>query len=131
LIVGLLAISAIFGVVTPFMVQAFAAESTPLRIAIVVLSVFPLGFVLGLGFPTGMRFGFAINEKLTPWLWGINGAASVCGSVLSVVLSMFLGISFSYWCGFAFYILALVCVLKLNKGTSASAPAASVPETIN
>ncbi|HEY9773210.1 MAG TPA: hypothetical protein V6C81_05315 [Planktothrix sp.] len=114
LIIGLFAVSAVFGLATPTIVESFSSHPTPERIGIVILCLLPLGFVLGLGFPTGMRLGFGLNEKLTPWLWGINGAASVCGSVLSVLLSMLLGISFSYWLGCAFYVLAAYCALKMG-----------------
>lgn len=115
LLIAVLIVTAIFGLATPALVHALAPESTPVRVGASIASLFPVGFVLGLGFPAGMRLGFKHNEALTPWLWGINGAASVLGSVLSVVLSMFAGISVSYWCGFLFYALALACCLKLQK----------------
>jgi hypothetical protein len=115
LLVAVLVVTAIFGLATPTLVHSLAPESTPVRIAASIASLFPVGFVLGLGFPAGMQLGFKHGEKLTPWLWGINGAASVLGSVLSVVLSMFAGISVSYWCGFLFYATALFCCMKLEK----------------
>lgn len=119
LLASVLVVTAIFGLATPALVHALAPESTPVRIAASIASLFPVGFVLGLGFPAGMRLGFRHSQVLTPWLWGINGAASVLGSVLSVVISMFLGISVSYWCGFAFYAIALYCCLQLEKRESA------------
>lgn len=115
LLVAVLVVTAIFGFATPTLVHALAPESTPVRIAASIASLFPVGFVLGLGFPAGMRLGFRHSQHLTPWLWGINGAASVLGSVLSVVLSMFFGISVSYWFGFLFYAVALMCCIKLEK----------------
>lgn len=115
LLIAALVVTAIFGLATPTLVHALAPQSTPIRIAASIVSLFPVGFVLGLGFPAGMRLGNRHNQQLTPWLWGINGAASVLGSVLSVVLSMFLGITVSYCCGFAFYAIALYCCLKLEK----------------
>jgi|JYMV01.1.fsa_nt_gi hypothetical protein len=120
LLASVLVVTAIFGLATPALVHALAPESTPVRIAASIASLFPVGFVLGLGFPAGMRLGFKHSQVLTPWLWGINGAASVLGSVLSVVISMFLGISVSYWCGFAFYAIALYCCLQLEKRESAN-----------
>jgi len=115
LLAAVLVVTAIFGLATPALVHALAPESTPMRIGASIASLFPVGFVLGLGFPAGMQLGFKYGEKLTPWLWGINGAASVLGSVLSVVISMFAGISVSYWCGFLFYATALYCCLQLEK----------------
>ena len=31
------------------------------------------------------------NELLVPWAWGANGAASVVGSILSIVLALSIG----------------------------------------
>jgi hypothetical protein len=52
----------------------------------------------------------AMREKpsLAPWLWGINGAASVCASVLAVVIALAAGISAAFWMGAACYAVALV-----------------------
>jgi MFS family permease len=124
LLVAVLVVTAIFGLATPTLVHALAPESTAVRIGASVASLFPVGFVLGLGFPAGMRLGFKHGQNLTAWLWGINGAASVLGSVLSVVLSMFVGISMSYWCGFIFYAIALYCCITLEKREPIRAEAA-------
>ena len=58
-------------------------------------------------FPLGMR---AAREqaRLTPWLWSINGASSVFGSVLAIVLALELGITVSYWTGTASYLVAAI-----------------------
>ena len=37
----------------------------------------PAGFLMGFGFPTGMRLVSTINARPMPWFWGINGGAGV------------------------------------------------------
>ncbi len=66
----------------------------PARVTIAMLLVAPLGFVMGIPFPTGLKI-VKDNEaiRFIPWAWGINGAASVLGSVMSILLAMTLGFS--------------------------------------
>lgn len=63
------------------------------RIGISIAAIMPLGFLLGFAFPTGMRLVNAIDERPTPWFWGVNGATGVLASVLGVMFSMALGIN--------------------------------------
>jgi len=52
----------------------------------------PLGFCLGMPFPAGIamlrRRGL---EPFIPWAWGINGAASVTGSMLNLLSGITFG----------------------------------------
>lgn len=61
------------------------------RILLTFLLLFPLGFCMGTMLPLGMRRASAWRADSTPWLWGVNGAASVLGSVTAFVLAMNLG----------------------------------------
>ena len=79
--------------------------STPLRIAVAIALLVPLGLVMGMGFPIGMRAASSW-PAWTPWWFGINGAASVCGSVLAMVISLSLGIRATLLVGAACYGLA-------------------------
>lgn len=85
-----------------------AFDSSPLwlRIALCVVVILPIGLLLGFGFPTGMRMISAIDNRPTPWFWGINGAAGVLGSSLGLALSIAWGIN-------ATVIFAGVCYLLL------------------
>jgi hypothetical protein len=107
-IVLLLAVLVIFGALTPYAMRQFASASTPVRIAISVLILGPLGFFMGMAFPIGMARAMREKPPLAPWLWGINGAASVCASVLAVVIALAAGISAAFWVGAACYAVALV-----------------------
>jgi hypothetical protein len=106
-LVGLLVLLVAFGFATPSLLQTFAASATAVRIAIAVAMLFPLGLVMGTAFPIGMRAAAARAPALAPWLWGINGATSVCASVLAVAVALTAGISASYWTGAACYTMAV------------------------
>ena len=109
-ILFLLLISALGGVggFTPLVVSAFRGAETPVRIGIAVgILCFP-GFFMGMPFPLGMKIASGQSPSLTPWLWGINGAASVCASVLAVAVSLWWGISATFWLGVACYVLATI-----------------------
>ena len=62
--------------------------TTPVRIGTAVLLLFPVGLLMGMAFPLGMKLAAARAQELTPWLWGLNGAASVLASVLSVCIAL-------------------------------------------
>jgi uncharacterized integral membrane protein len=59
-----------------------------------------------------MKLAEARRPSLTAWLWGINGAASICAAVLAVVISSSRGISVAWWTGVAAYIIAAALVLR-------------------
>jgi len=105
---ALVAVLAVFGVATPFLIHAFAAATTPVRIAVAVALLFPIGLPMGTAFPLGMRLASTSAPALTPWLWGINGATSVGASVLAVVIALNAGIAASFWTGVACYVAAAV-----------------------
>lgn len=59
---------------------------------IVVLVAAPLSVGLGLCFPIGLRLVRRHSEDATAWMWGVNGACGVLGSIIAVAVSMWLGI---------------------------------------
>ena len=100
-----------FGVLTPSIIGQFRASVTPVRIAAAVGVLLPLGLFMGMAFPIGMGLASARSPALTPWLWGVNGATSVCASVLAVVIALAFGISRAFWAGTACYALAAAAFL--------------------
>jgi hypothetical protein len=75
-----------------------------------VVTLLPIGFFMGMAFPIGMRRALKDSPAVAPWLWGVNGAASVCASVLVVVIALGAGISAAFWVGTLCYALALLAV---------------------
>jgi len=91
-----------------------------LRIPIAVVVLAPLGLVLGMPMPTGIRLLAQRAPELIPWAWGVNGASSVVGSVGAVALAMVSGFDHALLVGAVLYLAGLVFV---SRAASASAVA--------
>lgn len=105
------------GIYAPDIVLAFQGSTTPARIATALALILPIGFFLGMPFPLGLAVASDRANALTPWFWGINGATSVCGSVVSLAVALMAGISATFWTGCAFYFLACVAFLWMRRET--------------
>lgn len=121
---GMLALGAIVvavgfaGLLTPWLAQAFADAGTPVRITVAAVSIAAIGVLMGMAFPLGLRAAARQSPGLTPWLWGLNGAASVCASVLAVALSLEAGIAVSNGTGTVCYLLAFLAFLTATRQPS-------------
>lgn len=116
----LLVVLLVFGAITPYIIIAFREQPTLMRVIISSLILFPLGLFMGMAFPVGMAAASKTSAEITPWLWGINGAASVCATVISVMIAMTWGISSSYWTGFICYVIAVIAFLYIAKKSSSA-----------
>jgi hypothetical protein len=111
----LLAVVLALGILTPRIIDAVDGATTPMRILVAVLLLMPLGLLMGMPFSLGMRAAAARPGTPTAFLWGINGATSVCASVLGMVLALFLGISIAFWGGLLAYVVATVSLLVITR----------------
>src|SRR6266699_1854709 len=91
------------------------------RAGLCVLVLAPAGFLMGFGFPTGMRLVSAISTGPTPWFWGINGAAGVLAASVAVATSIAFSIDTTLRIGAACYLLvAAPAVLLMSAGARSS-----------
>ncbi len=96
----------IYPVVFPFLI----VSSTTVKIAAVVLMVFPMGFLMGMPLPLGIRATEREEPRLIPWAWSINGATSVLGTTLAFATAMNYGFTVALLSGFTVYALAIAVV---------------------
>jgi len=75
----------------PMLFQLAVALPDAVRIAISVALIAPLAFFMGLPFPLGLAQAEAIDLRLVPWAWAVNGCASVVGAVLATLLAIHFG----------------------------------------
>ena len=95
------------------------------RLLVSGVLLIPLGFVMGMPFPTGLRALAALPapeflaaeesaENAVEWAWAMNAAASVLGSVLAMVIAIQFGLTVTLSCGAAAYLLALLLMPTLR-----------------
>jgi predicted membrane-bound spermidine synthase len=99
-----------FALVTPLVIHRFDSATTPIRIAAAAAMLVPIGFLMGMPFPIGMKMASLRPNAPTAFLWGINGAMSVCASVLAVLIALSWGISLAFWAGCVSYAVALAAL---------------------
>ncbi len=102
----LVALVALYLLGTPLVFDALLGVPLPLRVAVSVLLLVPLGLVLGGFFPLGIRMAERVNPQLVPWAWAVNGCATVVGTLVAVIAGM-------TW---SFVVVALVALLAYVVG---------------
>ncbi|CAN5374795.1 hypothetical protein BH10CYA1_BH10CYA1_20480 [soil metagenome] len=103
---------AVFAFLLQPITQSFIASEAPIRILLCTALLSVPGFFMGMAFPIGMRLAQNRAPQSAPWLWGINGATSVCASVIAAFISLNWGIHLAFWTGIGIYCLAFVFFLK-------------------
>lgn len=93
-----------------------------LRALVCLALTVPGGILLGFGFPTGMTLCEQRSSRITPWLWGINGAAGVLGSAVALATNISLGLDKTMMLGALCYALLLPAALILSKPRPADGP---------
>src|SRR6266576_778866 len=99
------------------------------KLAVSAIVLIPLGFAMGMPFPTGLRsfaetsvldlpaseLGEPLNTEgnAVEWAWAMNAASSVLGSVLAMVVAIHFGLNVTLACGAAAYLLALALLPTL------------------
>lgn len=99
----------------PVVFQHFIDYSLFGRIGISVLSLLPLGLLMGMPFPLGIRAVSETSSAIIPWVWGVNGGMSVLASVLATAVSINSGFRVAQLIGLAGYSLALVACLFFRR----------------
>lgn len=105
----------------PLLINAEIGQAIAIKIILTALAVAPLSFFMGQAFPLGIKI---INRDaktyLIPWLWAVNGAASVLASVLAIFFAMYFGFTTVFTLGAAIYLLTLAIVaLGFRPGPTA------------
>ncbi len=90
-----------------------------LRIGLSVLLIAPLGFLMGMPLPLGMSLLRERGHSFVLWAWGVNGVASVVGSIGCVLLAHAAGYRSAFLVSAACYLAALLSLIRAAKPASA------------
>jgi hypothetical protein len=95
--------------------SSLSAATLPWRVLTSAAVIFPAGLLMGFGFPTGMRLVTRLDARLTPWLWGVNGASGVLAAGIAVACSIGFSIDVTIRAGGVCYALLLLFALLLLR----------------
>jgi len=109
----------------PMILSALIGLPFLVKLLISALLLAPLGFAMGMPFPTGLRWLAGNNVEAedstvapvepsnskegnaVEWAWAMNAASSVLGSVLAMVIAIQFGLNLTLACGSVAYLFAL------------------------
>ncbi|MCC6673267.1 MAG: hypothetical protein IT458_19540 [Planctomycetes bacterium] len=100
----------------PWFLHATLALQEWQRVALTIACIAPVAFVMGMPFPTGLRALHGESQSVVAWAFGVNGAASVLASILSIVLAMELGFTAVFLAAAALYLVA-ACTVPHTAGS--------------
>lgn len=84
------------------------------KLFVCVAIIAPLAFCMGMPFPLGLARVTAANPEIVPWAWGINGCASVVGSVLAAIFAIHGGFNVVMGLGLLMYAAAAVSFWRFS-----------------
>jgi hypothetical protein len=113
LFLALAAVAAVTMSLSGVLFDLFAGRSLQLRAAAMLAVLAPLGILMGMPFPIGLRRAGLDRSDLIPWLWGINGFTSVIGSIGATMLAIAFGYNSATVAGIAAYLIALLAAGRI------------------
>ena len=123
-LVSLTAVLLLYAVVLPSVLNSLVGAAFGVKLLISGALLVPLGFAMGMPFPTGLRAlcgpgSGSTTSNAVEWAWAMNAAASVLGSVLAIVTAMEYGLTTTLMCGATAYALAALLRPRAPRLTSA------------
>jgi hypothetical protein len=107
IITGLIILDLVF---VPWLLASTVGYSFFFKLLLSGLVLIPLGFLMGMPFPTGLRL-----IRTVEWAWALNAAASVLGSVMAMVIAIHFGLTVTLACAALSYLLAGLCSRSLES----------------
>ena len=120
-VLGCVALGAsLLALVLSGLLSALVGLPLPLKMALTVVLIAPLGFVMGMPFPTGLARLEEWHAPAVRWAWSLNAAASVLGSVGALLCSIYLGLIQTLIIGGLLYVAALAVLarVRINAGSA-------------
>jgi len=102
------------------LLTALVGLPLPVKEAVTVVLIAPLGFIMGMPFPAGLERLERWHAPSVRWAWSLNAAASVLGSVGALVCAIYLGLVQTVIIGGLFYVAALAVVERVRLQAEAA-----------
>jgi hypothetical protein len=117
----------LYVLIIPGLLHRLVGLPFAVKLPVSAVLLVPLGFAMGMPFPTGLRAlaGNPVplfpapeksdaNDNSVEWAWAMNAASSVLGSVLAMVVAIQFGLNTTLACGALAYLLAFFLTRTLQ-----------------
>ena len=114
---AIIVVSLAYSWMLPSLFASWVAWARPLRIMVSVAYLFPLGLLLGMPLPSGIRVIGERRPGVLAWAWGVNGAMSVLGATLAIHVAMSAGFARVAMYGAIIYAGAGLIGLRMSRSS--------------
>ena len=111
---GVALLAGVLAAVLSNLLTALVWLPLPVKMTLTVILIAPLGFVMGMPFPSGLARLETWHPPSVRWAWSLNAAASVLGSVGALVCAIYLGLLQTLIIGGLFYVAALAVAMRVR-----------------
>ncbi|MEO8483430.1 MAG: hypothetical protein ABI634_14545 [Acidobacteriota bacterium] len=112
---GCAALAMAFAFVADGVASHMVDASRTMRIVMTVVMVAPVGVVMGMFVPVGLRLTRQIHGRDTPWYWALNGVVSVLCSALAVLVAITMGVHANFVVGSLAYVATAPALIALVR----------------
>ena len=103
----------LYSFVYPILMDMISPFSLLSKILLICISLFPVGFFMGIPFPMGIKILGKNHAGLIPLAWAVNACLSVIAPVISVMVALELGFRAVLWFGSLAYFSAFISLTFL------------------
>jgi hypothetical protein len=102
---------------SPVLVAALVDWALPFglgaRLTVTAAALLPLGALMGMPFPSGLRIADQADPRGVAAFWGANAVTSVLGTAAAMALAVTVGFSAALWLGAGLYAVAALVALLI------------------
>jgi hypothetical protein len=84
------------------------------RMVVGIAILFPLTIAMGMPYPLGLRMVSKLDNANILWMYAMNAAGSIIGSVLAMIIALSMGFKMALLLGGGFYALAMLVVMTVK-----------------
>ena len=114
-IVGIALVAVAFVVAVGPIISWAVPFSREVRLAVALVVLVPVGMLLGIPMPAGIRLLSARAPQMVTWAWGMNGALSVVGATLAIFIAMNWGFQITLLAAAATYLVGLSALVIATR----------------
>lgn len=103
----------IYSLIQPLVFSLILSYSLTFKVFIIFLTLIPIGLLMGIPFPMGIKLIGQKDSSLIPWAWATNAFLSVLAPVLTIMLATMVGFKSILWLASLAYLVAYAGLKRL------------------